>query len=279
MTTDSSFRSPSLWFQIFKYAIYCLLAYNVWLFFLKDLAASAQIFSGQVSWQNAVEAYSASIDTLAWVILLLMFELETAVISDEKLSGTLKWGFSGLRGLCYLFIAWSFYGYIIKYGVVTDFSSLNIADVCALVGTDFTFAHSLDDYLPLTPETCAAMQSQDILQITGTKIIGTTEQLALAGSLALTDIINAGDWLVIVAILEIEVLLQVKGALSERMLKTNKYVKGCLYTVLFACAVYWGIDGQFLYFWDAFLWLVAFLFIEMNIFNWHAETSADQAAR
>ena len=31
---------------------------------------------------------------------------------------------------------------------------------------------------------------------------------------------------------------------------------------------YWGILGDFLDFWDAFMWLVAFVFIELNIFQW-----------
>ena len=50
-----------------------------------------------------------------------------------------------------------------------------------------------------------------------------------------------------------------------------KYVKSAVYFILFACAVYWGFAGEFLDFWDAFLWLVAFIFIEMNLFQWHAD--------
>jgi len=47
-----------------------------------------------------------------------------------------------------------------------------------------------------------------------------------------------------------------------------------LYSILFAAAAYWGLLGDFLDFWDAFMWLVAFVFIEMNIFQWQAETSS-----
>ncbi|MDH3768247.1 MAG: hypothetical protein OES99_07325, partial [Gammaproteobacteria bacterium] len=122
-----------------------------------------------------------------------------------------------------------------------------------------------------------AMQGQPLLQIAGTQIIGTADQLALEKSLAVTDVINAGNWLIIVAFLEIEVWLQLWGMLSERLLQLSKGVKTVLYTILLGCAIYWGIDGEFLDFWDAFLWLVAFVFIEMNIFEWHAETSQDTA--
>ena len=74
-------------YRIFKYSIYCFLAYNVWLFYLDELSASAQLFSDGVTWRNTMEAYSATIDTIAWVVLLLLFELETAVIPDEELKG------------------------------------------------------------------------------------------------------------------------------------------------------------------------------------------------
>jgi len=277
MTTTGKFGSPSLWYRIFKYAIYCLLAYDVWLFFLDDFAASAQTFSGGVGWRNAVEAFTATVDTLAWVILLFMFELETAVIPDEKLRGVLKWIFTGLWAVCYIVIVWSFYGYIAKYLVVTDLVPLNVDDVCSLVGAGYTYVSTLDEYLPLTNEICTTMRHHVIQQIAGTHIIGTPDRLSLAKSLALTDIINSCDWLVIVVVLEAEVMLQVKGLLSNRLLTLNKVVKAFLYSVLFGCAVYWGIYGDFVDFWDAMLWLAAFVFIEMNIFDWHTESAGESA--
>ena len=48
-----------------------------------------------------------------------------------------------------------------------------------------------------------------------------------------------------------------------------------LYSMLLFCAVYWGVLGDFLDFWDAFLWLVAFVFIEMNMFEWYRETDEE----
>lgn len=44
-----------------------------------------------------------------------------------------------------------------------------------------------------------------------------------------------------------------------------------LYATLFVAAVYWGFEGDFLDFRDAFLWLVAFIFIEMNVIQWNEE--------
>ena len=121
------------------------------------------------------------------------------------------------------------------------------------------------------------MQGQVLFQISGTEIIGTADAIRAARNLTIIDIINAADWLVIVALLEVEVYLQVKGLLTDRLLLSTKLTKGVLYTILFACAVYWGFLGDFLDFWDAFLWLVAFVFIELNIFQWHEEISEELA--
>jgi len=258
-------------FRAFKYTIYCLLAWNVWMFFQEDFAASAQTFGDSVTWRNVVEAYSATIDTLAWVILLLLFELETAVIDDERLKGGLKWLFSGIRVACYFFIVYAFYGYCVKYGLVSNIEPFVVADACSLAGSDHTYLADLDEYLPIDAAACAAMQGQELFRIAGTDIIGTGVATAAAINLAITDIVNAGDWLIIVVLLEVEVWLQLKGRLTDRMLFAGKYIKGFFYLVLFGAAAYWGVKGDFLDFWDAFLWLVAFIFIELNVFQWHEE--------
>ena len=90
--------------------------------------------------------------------------------------------------------------------------------------------------------------------------------------MAIIDIINAGTWLIIVVLLEAEVWMQLRDFLTGAVLRISKYLKGLFYGLLFVCAIWWGIDGSFVDFWDAFLWLVAFIFIEMNIFQWHEET-------
>jgi hypothetical protein len=229
-----------------------------------------------------VEAFTAAIDTAAWLVLLLLFELETAVISDEKLQGWLKWAFSAVRVVCYFFIVWSFYGYISKYGVITDLSPFSVADVCSLVGPDWNWVSDLDEYPPIDAEACAALRGADLLQLNGTQIIGSREALEAAAGLAIVDVVNSGTWLIVVVLLEAEVWLQLKDLLTEKLLKVSKYVKGFFYAILFVCAIYWWFYGDFLDFWDAFLWLVAFIFIEMNIFQWHEEVEeaweAEQAA-
>jgi hypothetical protein len=263
---------PHTVFKAFKYTIYTLLLWNVFLFFQEDLAASAQTFGDSITWRNVVEAYSATIDTAAWLVLLLLFELETAVIDDEKLKGNIKWLFTGVRGISYFFIIYAFYGYCYKYAVLNDLAPFRITDVCSLIGSDFTWVSDLDEYLPLNPQSCAVLQGQELLRVEGTSIIGSATAMQDALRLAIVDIVNAADWLVIVVLLEIEVYLQIRERLTDRMIRVGRWIKALLYGTLLVAAIYWGIEGDFLDFWDAFLWLVAFIFIEMNIFQWQEET-------
>ena len=271
VSSKNRYLTPQRLFVLFKYTVYLLLSWNAYLWFQEDLAASAETFGDTVTWRNVVEAYSATFDTAAWVVLLWLFELETAVISDEKLQGGLKWLLMAVRTLCYVFIIYSFWGYCVKYGLVSDFSTFPIADVCSLAGTDWNYIALLDEYPPIDLAACTAMQGQDLFRVTGTEIIATGESLNGAIRLAIIDIVNAGTWLIVVFLLEVEVWLQIKEVLTDRMMAIGKYVKGFFYFLLFFCAVYWGFEGDFLDFWDAFLWLVAFVFIEMNIFQWHEE--------
>jgi hypothetical protein len=266
------FLHPHRLFTIFKWSVYLLLAWNAVQFFQEDLAASAETFGNTITWRNVVEAYSAFIDTASWLLLLLVFEFETAIIPDERLKGGLKWFLLVLKAICYFLIVYAFYGYLGKYLVITDLLPYNIADVCSLVGTDWNYVVDLDDYPLIDAAACAELQGQELLQVSGTAIIGTREALDSAWGLAVTDIINAGTWLVIVVMLELEVWLQLRNLLTDRLLKLGKYLKGFFYLILFLAAGYWGFEGTFLDFWDAFLWLVAFLFIELNIFQWHEET-------
>jgi len=272
------FLHPHRLFRLFKYTIYILLAIDVYIFFREDLAASAEMFNGVLGWANIVEAFTASTDSFSWVILLLLFELETAVIPDEKLQGGLKWFLMAIRVACYFFIVSAFFGYINKYLMITDFAPISIADVCSLVGSGWNYVVSLDDYPPIDAAACALLQGQDLFLVSGTDVVGTQEALVLAWRLAVIDIINAGTWLIIVVLLEAEVWMQLRDLLTGALLKISKYLKGFFYSLLFICAIWWGIDGSFVDFWDAFLWLVAFIFIEMNIFQWHEEAEEASGA-
>jgi len=274
--THQRYIETPLAFRLFKYAVYCLLAWDVAMFFMEDILAAHETFGDTITWRNVVNAFTATVDTAAWVILLLIFELETAVIPDDRLQGALKWLLAAVRAACYFFIVWAAWGYVAKYLTVSSLEPF-AGDVCGLVGAGFTWVSTLDEYLPLDAASCAVLQGGDLYRISGTDIIGTPVAIRAAIDLAIVDIINATDWLLIVVMLEVEVWLQLRDRLSGPLIRVFKALKTVLYGILFAAALYWLVYGDFLDFWDAFLWLVAFIFIELNIFQWHAEVEEEKA--
>ena len=78
-------------FRAFKYIVYGFLALNVYLFFAEEWAASAHRFADGVAIKDIIEGFAASIDTAAWVVLLLMFEFETYVLDEEQFTKRTTW--------------------------------------------------------------------------------------------------------------------------------------------------------------------------------------------
>lgn len=274
MVQSSSYFGNTARFRLFKFAkylVYVLLSFNIYLFLQEELLALSFTFADGIEPGQIIQAFSATIDTAAWVILLLMFELETAALDDRKIHGLVKWGLHGLRGICYIALLYAFTGYYQELVALYQVVPLSVPDACSLVGGDYSLLVDLDEYVSLDAANCAALGEQ-VYTVAGFDILADGETLRSAQILAWVDVINAADWILVVVVLEVEVRLQLRGDLSEQVMGATKLIKLILYAVLFLCAGYWGYAGDFLDFWDASLWLFAFIFIELNVFEWQYET-------
>ena len=266
-------------FQLFKYAVYVLLAFNVFVFWSEETLANAIQYPHGVSLSEVISAYSATIDTAAWVVLLLMFELETHVLEDHHYSTAVTWSLHGVRFLCYVFIVYAFYGYIINLTFIFQAVPLTgVSDVCVLVSDGWSYAIDLDEYTQLTAANCGTFSNVSAyLRFEGITAVVDATGLVDIRNLAWVDVINAAVWLLVVLVLEADVWLQERNRFEGFALRTSQAIKSVLYTVLLFAAVYWGFNGDFVDFWDAFLWLVAFVFIELNVFEWRQEVNESTA--
>ncbi len=267
-------------FQFFKYTVYVLLAMNIYWFFDEETTAAALQFSDGISGADIIEAFSATIDTAAWVVLLLMFELETYVLDDRHFTKAVTWSLHALRALCYAFIVYAFYGYIQNLTFLYETTTLaGVTDVCALLPAEWSWAVTLDEYAAVTAANCATFSDAAVLyQFNGMSALVDAEGLKEIRYLAWVDVINAAVWLLVVLVLEIDVRLQERNRLEGFALKSSNAAKVVLYGLLLLAAIYWGFRGDFVDFWDAFLWLVAFVFIELNVFEWRQEDKAEATA-
>ncbi len=265
-------------FQIFKYSVYALLTLNIYLFFAEEWAASAYRFADGIILSDIIQGFAASIDTAAWVVLLLMFELETCVLDDRHFTKRVAWTLHGLRAICYIFIVYAFYGYLTKLIFLSGTGPLpNVSDICSLVDGQWAYAVDFDEYEILTAANCGSFSTANsFLQYPGMFAVVDQTDLTDIIRLAWVDVINSAVWLLVVLVLEIDVRLQERHQLEGLALQLSNITKYILYSILFLAAVYWGIKSDFVDFWDAFLWLVAFVFIELNVFEWRQESAETQ---
>ncbi len=268
--------NSSALFQFFKYAVYLLLAMNIYWFYAEESTAAVLQFANGVSAVDLIEAFSATIDTAAWVVLLLMFELETYVLEDRQFTKRVTWSLHGLRAICYAFIVYAFYGYIQNMTFLYETTALaDISDLCQLLPADWSWAVTLDEYAAITAANCASLSDASVIyQFNDMAAVVDAQGLKEIRYLAWVDVINAAVWLLVVLVLEIDVRLQEHNRFEGIALKLSNAAKTALYSVLLLAAVYWGLKGDFVDFWDAFLWLVAFVFIELNVFEWRQEEKA-----
>ncbi len=264
-------------FQVFKYTIYVLLTVNIGLFGAEEYNAAKLQFPDGIAPGDLIEAFASTIDTAAWVVLLLLFEIETYVLEDEQCTKPTTLSLHAARVLCYLVIVYAFYGYAANLAFTHGVTALpDVTSLCALVSDGWSdrwsYAVDLDEYVEITSANCASLSAQgSFLRFDTMPAAVDLPGLVDIQRLAWTDVINSGVWLLVVLLLEIDVRLQERNRYEGAALIASLAMKVPLYLTLFLAAVYWGVKGDFVDFWDAFLWLVAFAFIEMNILEWRRE--------
>ena len=261
-------------YQLFKYSIYGLLTVNVFLFFGEELLATRLEFPDGIAPGDFFKAYAATVDTAAWVILLLMFELETWVLEDRHFTRPVSLTLHALRAVCYLFIVSAFYGYIVDAVFVYQTSPFpGVSDLCALVGQDWAYATTFGEYAEITLANCASFTDLGAFQqFDGTRAIVDEPGLADIRFLAWVDVVNAAVWILVVLLLEADVRLQERNMYEGLALFLSTVAKIVLYSILAIAVVIWIFKGDFVDWWDALLWLVAFVFIELNVFEWRQES-------
>jgi len=268
-------------YQVFKYALYIFLSMNVYWFFAEEYQANFLLYPDGVRLGDVYDAYAATIDTAAWVVLLLMFELETYVLEDHHFTRPVRYSLHILRAVCYALIIRVFFGYFGNLQSVLDVSVLaGVTDLCSLVSDNWSYSHDFEEYTLLTAANCTSFSSaSSFLEFADARAVVDAVGHTAIVKLAWVDVINAAVWLLVVLVLEIDVRLQERNRYEGLVLRLSNITKFILYAILFVAAVYWGVYGDFVDFWDAFLWLLAFFFIEMNVVEWRQEELEEQAAR
>lgn len=79
------------------------------------------------------------------------------------------------------------------------------------------------------------------------------------------DLANSFLWLMVCATIAYDIYAP--GEFGSGEWRLRNAIKMALYMALVACAVTWGVEGEWLDFFDACLWIVCFAVVELNIFE------------
>ena len=146
MTTKTlSFAGVELDFrQVVKLIVYALVVVNFVFYIRNDwVIAGHTLWSGS-SFLDISRAFATTIDLSAWLILLLLLELETYWLSDDAVSSRTWAIIRAVRVVCIIFVTHTLYAY---GWYIHELNSAvpveNVASLCQLVGKDLSYAFNV----------------------------------------------------------------------------------------------------------------------------------------
>ena len=260
--------------QLVKAIVYSLLIINFVLYIRDDWVIAAHTMRNGGTLIDWTRAFATTIDESAWIILLLLFELETYVLSDEPLSRAKSLLMHGIRIICYISLAHTLYAYgIYVYELSAVTAIADVTDLCQLVGRDVSFAVNLV-YTELDAANCKTLSTASrFFYIDPPEYLIVTDGagLAIERELAWVDVLEASIWLLIVFAIELTVRLQDRGVAEGSLIRSLSVFKFALFSLLWLAIAYWIYRGHWMFAWDEFVWIAGFSAIEMNMAEWRSE--------
>jgi hypothetical protein len=246
---------------------------NLVVYLKEDVSAHLYLDPG-ASFGAALEAFAVTIDYVAWMLLIVLFEYETSALATNTMHGARKWVISGLTAACYVVLCYAAYGYAVGLYDFYQFAPMKSEVVCGLVEDNYAYMNEQARPIELTRENCGEFSGQQIFKSPTDHLIATRSSLTENQKLGWVDVANASAWLIVVLIFQVEISLRQASKLSKLWLTICTTTKILMYLVLAGNAIYWTIYSAFIDSWDAWLWLLAFLLIDLNLLGWEDTTES-----
>jgi len=267
LTKESAFR-------IFKIILFWVLMINVFYYVYEDVIAYLYL-APESTLFDKLEAFASSIDCVTWMVLIILFEMETSAQSKGRLTGMRKWLITGFTAVCYLVLVYAAYGYAADLANTYRFEPVESKSACYFANADFAYIAADGRPVGLTDENCGELEGEKLFRSPGDNEVATASVLPVLVTLGWIDVFNSNAWLFVVLLFQIEFSLEQAKMLTKRRLIMVKAWKGFAYLVLLVCAILWTIYSAFIDYWDAWLWLLAFILIDLDMLG--LEESANQA--
>ena len=173
------------------------------------------------------------------------------------------WFFGIAAVMGFLFLGLALYLYVLDFDYYDHYTAYPPEGVCAESDPPLYFLNEDQNYEAVTPQNCGVLASGTVLaHLTDGSLI--EEQNRVAGAhLALVNVFNAVAWLALVLVFQLKLVIQRMRPTWRSAVEWCDRAKLAFYVVLFANAVYWFWYGTWVDAWDAFLWIFAFLALEL----------------
>ena len=258
--------------QAFKWVVYLLLFVNFCFYIKEDWSAANYTLGQGAELGQWFSAFATTIDETAWLILLIMLELETYVLDDEQFTPRVTILLHAIRVICFTMIAYTIFAfgqYVIE--VRETLPVENVTNLCQLADKDLSYTYNLD-YHEVTGSSCGTLSPDTkFYWVAGDDVVADAEGLRLERQLAWADFAEVVIWLVIIIAIELVVGMQDRGISRGIATTVLNWTKLLGYSLLLSLGVYWAWLGHTLYLWDTMLWVGGFVAIEMNLSEWRGE--------
>lgn len=262
---------------ILKWSVYGILVFNGIIYVLDDIGAYQSSIGSDANFADILETFATSIDTIAWLGLIFLLELETWLLSDEVLDSWVGKLLFTLRVFCYASIAYAAYGYMAEAG---DNYKVTVREdvqhLCDVAGQGLYLQTDSIDYTKIEQTNCSEMSvGAPFFKIDNKVSLIDAPTLQRVQRMEWINVVNAFVWLIVVLLIEAEVRLQWNDQYGTRWLQGVQQSKTFFYVILWGCAFAWLHFDYHLYGFDAIVWIAGFWAIELNLADWEQERLAE----
>lgn len=256
--------------QAIKWFVYSALLLNAGYYVYIDYVSWLAAIPPDASLADSLTHISTSIDTIAWVLLVVLFELETYALPDRFWTQWLLRSIHLLRITCYVMIAYAAWGYTAEMLNNYHYSAASeVNAACDVADQGISMQLDAITWVEVTAANCADLTDD-------TSFVRLDGEIALIPESAVRhlqvmgwfDVANAIVWIVVVLLIEAEVRMQNADRFGGPAMRAVQKAKVLLYAVLIGNCFVWLVTGYYVWSWDAFVWIFGFWAIELNLAEW-----------
>lgn len=252
------------WVYPLKVFVYTAVVLNAAYYVYLDVQTALLVDPGEslLSWG---QTFYTTIDYAGWLLLVALFQLQKDSPESEKMKSGKVWALGSATLVGFLLLGLALYLNFLEVAYYDEYVPHASEEVCIEQDEPQYFLDEEQMYQLVTPENCAALAAGSVLRHpTDNSLVEAGNRIA-GKRLELVNAFNTAAWLALVITFQFRLLIQRVRPRWDTALKWSDRAKAFFYLVLFASAIYWFYGGTWVDAWDAFLWLFAFLMLEVVV--------------